>query len=110
MDAEDATRLETLVRALDEVLEFHERAGGAPPRLVEELRANRANLVRRLASSTVAECVNCERRTEDPDRDGWHVFSDGADERHVVCADCAAATTPGGGPPIPLRLRAARKR
>jgi hypothetical protein len=54
MDDDETTRLEILVRALDEVLEFHEHAGGAPAGLVEELRANRARLVRRLASPAVS--------------------------------------------------------
>jgi hypothetical protein len=51
---DETTRIETLVRALDEVLEFHEHAGGAPAGLVEELRTNRARLVRRLASPALS--------------------------------------------------------
>jgi hypothetical protein len=125
MDGEETTRLETLVRALDEVIGFHEQADAAPLALVEELRANRARLVRRIASPAAVRpgdegagtddtplrtttCVSCEQRTDDPDRDGWHVFSDGSDEQHVVCADCAATQT-RGGLPIPVRIRAVER-
>jgi hypothetical protein len=52
MDDDEITRLEGLVRALDEVLEFHEHGRGAPAGLLEELRGNRARLVLRLTSPT----------------------------------------------------------
>jgi hypothetical protein len=36
-------------------------------------------------------CFLCERETQDADRDGWHIFSDGADEQYALCCDCARA-------------------
>ena len=38
-----------------------------------------------------ATCVLCKRHSNEPDLDGWHVFSDGADEQYALCADCARA-------------------
>jgi hypothetical protein len=36
-------------------------------------------------------CLACERQSEDADREGWHVFSDGADEEYALCPVCARA-------------------
>ena len=39
--------------------------------------------------TTADTCVSCDRHSDDPDREGWHVFSDGADEQYALCPDCA---------------------
>ena len=48
-----------------------------------------ANDTNRLGSSTT--CVACERHSGEPDLEGWHLFSDGADEQYALCAECARA-------------------
>jgi hypothetical protein len=37
-------------------------------------------------------CVVCERQSEDADREGWHVFGDGADEEYTLCPVCASGS------------------
>ena len=39
--------------------------------------------------ATSAACVACERRSDEPDREGWHFFSDGADDEYALWSDCA---------------------
>jgi hypothetical protein len=46
-------------------------------------------------AATNATCVACDRRSDDPDREGWHVFSDGADEQYALCSECARSRTTG---------------
>jgi hypothetical protein len=36
-------------------------------------------------------CVVCKRHSSKPDLDGWHIFSDGADEQYALCNECARA-------------------
>jgi hypothetical protein len=38
-------------------------------------------------------CVACDRWSDDPDREGWHFFSDGADEQYALCSECARSRT-----------------
>jgi hypothetical protein len=49
MDAGETQHLETLLRAFDEVLAYHERAGNRDTATVIELQAKRAQLYERLA-------------------------------------------------------------
>ena len=49
MDADEIGRLTTLLRALDEVLEYHEGAASPDTALVRELEAKRRQLHERLA-------------------------------------------------------------
>ena len=48
MDTADTQHLETLLRAFDEVLEYHDRAGNGGTEIVRELRARRGMLLERL--------------------------------------------------------------
>ena len=48
MDAAETEHLEKLLRAFDEVLEYHDRAGNGDTEVAKELRAKRRSLVERL--------------------------------------------------------------
>ena len=42
-------------------------------------------------SKRLVTCVNCQQLSDEPELDGWHIFSDGADEEYALCARCARA-------------------
>jgi hypothetical protein len=44
-------------------------------------------------AATNTTCVACDRCSDDPDREGWHFFSDGADEHYALCSACARSRT-----------------
>jgi hypothetical protein len=48
MDAGETQHVEALLRAFEEVLEYHERAGNADTEIVRELRAKQGELHERL--------------------------------------------------------------
>ena len=35
------------------------------------------------------ECIVCGAHSLEPDRDGWHVFTDTDEEEHTLCGKCA---------------------
>jgi hypothetical protein len=48
MDAGETQHVESLLRAFEEVLDYHERAGNADTEIVRELRAKQGELHERL--------------------------------------------------------------
>ena len=60
-------------------------------------QVKRQNIVLQRSSGQV--CVACGQRSENPDLDGWHVFSDGVGEEHALCLACGSASPVRMSPP-----------